>query len=111
MSHDYILSEISSFKKFQAEVETKLCLLEDTIIVGKEAKETTNDSSGVTVNVSKNRISSLENELKSKDVIVECLTKQLLSPNRKKSQVQNDKCSLNETLNGDKSFYDNEFSD
>ena len=59
----------------------------------------------------KDRISSLENELKSKDVIIEYLTKQLLSPNSKKSQMKNDKCNLNETFNGDKSFYDNEFSD
>ena len=59
----------------------------------------------------KDRISSLENELKSKDVIIEYLTKQLLSPNSKKSQMKNDKCNLNETFNRDKSFYDNEFSD
>ena len=43
--------------------------------------------------------------------IIEYLTKQLLSPNSKKSQMKNDKCNLNETFNGDKSFYDNEFSD
>ena len=59
----------------------------------------------------KDRISSLENELKSKDVIIEYLTKQLLSPNSKKSQMKNDKCNLNETFNGDKSFYDNQSSD
>ena len=51
------------------------------------------------------------NELKSKDAIIEYLTKQLLSLNSKKSQIKNDKCNLNETFNGDKSFYDNEFSD
>ena len=59
----------------------------------------------------KDRISSLENELKSKDAIIEYLTKQLLSLNSKKSQMKNDKCNLNETFNGDKSFYDNESSD
>ena len=59
----------------------------------------------------KDRISSLENELKSEDAIIEYFTKQLLSPNSKKSQMKNDKCNLNETFNGDKSFYDNEFSD
>ena len=59
----------------------------------------------------KDRISSLENELKSKDAIIEYLTKQLLSSNSKKSQMKNDKCNLNETFNGDKSFYDNESSD
>ena len=111
VNHDNILNEIRSFKKFQAEVESKLCLLEDTIIAGKEAKEITNDSSGLIVNVLKDRISSLENELKSKDAIIEYLTKQLLSPNSKKSQMKNDKCNLDETFNGDKSFCDNEFSD
>ena len=105
VNHDNILNEIRSFKKFQAEVESKLCLLEDTIIAGKEAKEITNDSLGLIVNVLKDRISSLENELKSKDAIIEYLTKQLLSPNSKKSQMKNDKCNLNETFN------DNEFSD
>ena len=95
VNHDNIFNEIRSFKKFQAEVESKLCLLEDTIIAGKEAKEITNDSSGLIVNVLKDRISSLENELKSKDAIIEYLTKQLLSPNSKKSQMKNDKCNLN----------------
>ena len=59
----------------------------------------------------KDRISSLENELKSKDAIIEYLTKQLFLSNSKKSQMKNDKCSLNETFNGDNSFYDNESSD
>ena len=108
LNHDDILNEIKSFKKFQAEVESKLCLLEDIIIAGKEAKEITNDSSGFIVNVLKDRISSLENELKSKDAIIEYLTKQLLSSNSKKSQMKGDKCNLNETFNVDKSFYDNE---
>ena len=111
MNHDDILNKIKNFKIFQAEVEIKLCLLEDTIIAGKEAKEITNDSSGFIVNVLKDRISSLENELKSKGAIIECLTKQLLSSNSKKSQMKNNKCNLNETFNGDKSFYDSESSD
>ena len=53
----------------------------------------------------------MENELKSKDAIIEYLTKQLLSSNSKKSQIKNDITSLNETFNGDKSFCDNESSD
>ena len=53
----------------------------------------------------------MENELKSKDAIIEYLAKQLLSSNSKKSQMENEKCNLNETFNGDKSFYDNESSD
>ena len=99
LNHDNILNEIKSFKKIQVEVESKLYLLEDTIIAGKEAKEIINDSSGFIVNVLKDRISSLENELKSKDAIIEYQTKQLLSSNSKKSQMKNDKCNLNETFN------------
>ena len=34
-----------------------------------------------------------------------------MSSNSKKSQMENEKCNLNETFNGDKSFYDNESSD
>ena len=34
-----------------------------------------------------------------------------MSSNSKKSQIKNDKCYLNETFNGDKSFYDNKPSD
>ena len=107
VNHDNILNEIRSVKKFQAEFKSKLCLLEDTVIAGKEVKEITNDSSGLIVNVLKDRISSLENELKSKDATIEYLTKQLLSSNSNKSQMKIDKCNLNETFNGDKSFYDN----
>ena len=77
VNHDSILNEIKSFRKFQAEVESKLCLLEVTIIAGKEVKEITNDSSGFIANVLRDGISSLENELKSKDAIIEYLTKQL----------------------------------
>ena len=92
-------------------VESKLCLLKDTIIARKKAKEITNDSSRLKANVLKDRISSLEDELKSKDAILEYLIKQLLSPNSKKSQMINDKCNLNETFNVYKPFYDNESSD
>ena len=37
-NHNNILNEIKSFKKFHAEVESKLYLLEDTIVAGKETK-------------------------------------------------------------------------
>ena len=43
VNHDDVLNEIRSFKKLQAEVESKLCLLEDTIIAGIETKQITND--------------------------------------------------------------------
>ena len=89
-------------------------LNEDTILAGKEAKEITkiaNNLSEFTVRVLKDGIISLENELKSKDAIIEYLTKQLMSSNSKKPQMKNDKCYLNETFNGDKSFFDNKSSD
>ena len=111
MNQNNILNEIKGLKKFQAEVKSKLCLLEDIIIAEKEAKEITNDSSGFIVNVLKDRISSLENELKSKDAIIEYLTKQLLLSNSRKHQMKNYKCNLNETFNGDKLYYNNESSD
>ena len=74
VNDDNILNEI---KSFQAEVESKLCLLEHTIIVGKgTSKEITNDSSRFIINVFKDRTSSsLKNELKSKDAITEYLRK------------------------------------
>ena len=34
-----------------------------------------------------------------------------MSSNSKKPQMKNDKCYLNETFNGDKSFFDNKSSD
>ena len=39
MNHDNILNEIRSFKKFQVKVESKLCLLEDTLIAGKKGQK------------------------------------------------------------------------
>ena len=89
-------------------------LNEDTILAGKETKEITkiaNNLSEFTVRVLKDGIISLENELKSKDAIIEYLTKQLMSSNSKKPQMKNDKCYLNETFNGDKSFFNNKSSD
>ena len=59
----------------------------------------------------KDRISSFENHLKSKDTIIEYLTKQLLPSNSKKFQMKNNKYNLNETFNSDKSFYNNKSSD
>ena len=71
MNHDNILNEIKSCKKFRAKVESNLCLLEHAIIAEKKAKKITNDSSGFIVYVLKDRILSLENELKSKEAIIE----------------------------------------
>ena len=74
------------------------------------------DTQGISSNSNNNLLTQniiLEetNLEQSKDAVTEYLTKQLLSPNSKKSQMKNDKCNLNETFNRDKSFYDNEFSD
>ena len=72
------------------------------------------DTQGISSNSNNNLLTQniiLEetNLEQSKDAVTEYLTKQLLSPNSKKSQMKNDKCNLKETFNGDKYFYDNEF--
>ena len=74
---DNIMNKTKSLKNFQADVESKLFLLEDVIISGKVAtKETFNDkTSRFTINILKDRIPSLERVLKR----IEYLTKQLLS--------------------------------
>ena len=38
INDDNILNEIRSFKKFQVKVESKLCLLEDTLTAGKKGQ-------------------------------------------------------------------------
>ena len=75
-----VLDEINNLKKFQVDVESKLCLLEDAIISGKEQPKDLSDdkTSAFVVNILKDRISSLENQLKSKDTIIDFLTQQLL---------------------------------
>ena len=77
-------NEIKKFKYFQESVESKLCLLEDQIISSK-----TSDTSGFIVTILKDRISSLEGQLKSKDAVIEFLTKQLLTSNVNNSQMKN----------------------
>ena len=78
---DNILNEIENFKKFQADVDSKLCLFEDSNSSGiMVSKEKLNDNtSGVIFNTLKATISSLESELKLKDPIIEYLTMPLLS--------------------------------
>ena len=78
---DNILNEIENFKKFLADVDSKLCLFEDSISSGRMvSKEKLNDNtSGVIFNTLKATNSSLESELKLKDPIIEYLTMQLLS--------------------------------
>ena len=86
---DKILNEIKNFKKFQADVQNKLSLLEDAIISGKYSfKEDTSDNntSRFAINILKDRISSLEDEVKPKDAIIAFLTQQLLSSKLDNSQ-------------------------
>ena len=87
-------NEIKKFKYFQESVESKLCLLEDQIISSKTSdtsnSDTSNsDTSGFIVTILKDRISSLEGQLKSKDAVIEFLTKQLLTSNVNNSQMKN----------------------
>ena len=109
--YENILIEIKNFKKFQDDVEKKFCSLEDAIIESKDAsRESMDNSSGLVVNILKDRISCLESELKSKDTIIEFLTKQLLSSSQK-SQMEINNNNLEETFSSNKSIINNEFSE
>ena len=109
--YENILIEIKNFKKFQDDIEKKFCSLEDAIIASKNAsRESMDNSPGFVVNVLKDRISCLESELKSKDTIIEFLTKQLLSSSQK-SQMEINNNNLEETFSSNKSIINNESSD
>ena len=106
---DKILNEIKNFKKFQADVENKLSLLEDAIISGKYSfKEDTSDNntSCFAINILKDRISSLEDEVKSKDAIIAFSTQQLLSSKLDHSQMKRCECNRKKPLNVDESIVD-----
>ena len=103
-------NEIKKFKYFQESVESKLCLLEDQIISSKTSL-LNSDTSGFIVTILKDRISSLEGQLKSKDAVIEYLTKQLLTSNVNNSQMKNCECSLSDTFNSDRSLCDNNSSE
>ena len=106
---DKILNEIKNFKKFQADVENKLSLLEDVIINGKYSfKEDTSDNntSCFAINILKDRISSLEDEVKSKDAIIAFLTQQLLSSKLDNFQMKRCECNRKKPLNVDESIVD-----
>ena len=88
-------------KKMQRRpIQTKLTY---KLFYPSEKKRLTNHSLGIIVDDFKDRISSLENELKSRDAIIEYPAKQLMSSNSKKSQMKSNKCNLNEAFNDDKS--------
>ena len=53
----------------------------------------------------------MEGQLKSKDAVIEYLTKQLLTSNVNNSQKKNCKCSLSDTFNSDRSLCDNNSSE
>ena len=109
--YENILIEIKNFKKFQDDIEKKFCLLEDAIIASKNAsRESMDNSPRFVVNVLKDKISCLESELKSKDTIIEFLTKQLLSSSQK-SQMEINNNNLEETFSSNKSIINNESSD
>ena len=107
---DKILNEIKNFKKFQADAENKLSLLEDAIISRKYSfKEDTSDNNTscfAAINTLKDRISSLEDEVKSKDAIIAFLTQQLLSSKLDNSQMKRCECNRRKPLNVDESIVD-----
>ena len=53
----------------------------------------------------------MEGQLKSKDAVIEYLTKQLLTPNVNNSQMKYCECSLSDTFNSDRSLCDNNSSE
>ena len=84
----------------------KLSLLEDAIISGKYSfKEDTSDKN-TSINILKDRISSLEDEVKSKDAIIAFLTQQLLSSKLDNSQMKRCECNRKKPLNVDESIVD-----
>ena len=108
---DKILNEIKNFKKFQADVENKLSLLEDAIISGKCSfkKDTSdNNTSCFAINILKDRISSLEDEVKSKGAF---LTQQLLSSKLDNSQMKRCECNRKKPLNVDELNVDQQLVD
>ena len=103
-------NEIKKFKYIQESVESRLCLLGDQIISSKTSF-LNSDTSGFIVTILKDRISSLEGQLKSKDAVIEYLTKQLLTSNVNNSQMKNCECSLSDTFNSDRLLCDNNSSE
>ena len=95
-------NEIKKFKYFQESVESKLCLLKDQIISSKTSDTSNSDTSGFIVTILKDRIPSLEGQLKSKDAVIEFLTKQLLTSNVNNSQMKNCDRSLCDNNSSDK---------
>ena len=83
--------------------------MEDAIISGKYSfKEDTSDNntSCFAINILKDRISSLEDEVKSKDAIIAFLTQQLLSSKLDNSQMKRCECNRKKPLNVDESIVD-----
>ena len=83
-------NEIKKFKYFQESVESKLCLLEDQIISSKTSF-LNSDTSGFIVTILKDRISSLEGQLKSKNAVNEYLIFNKTIINVKCKQFSNEK--------------------
>ena len=85
------LHAISLFEESQVSVEKKLLEPETTIVsacIGKTPPQNniTGNSSISVINILKDRISFLENELSKKDTIINYLSNELITLNRSKSQ-------------------------
>ena len=121
-TQEQILVDMESFRKFQDDIERKLCLLEEAIIAAKDtsgetSKETRCNISEFSLNILKDRISFLEGELKSKDNIIAFLTKQLLPLSSNEAQMEvsryniEKKSNLNKSINSNKESSGDESSD
>ena len=85
---DVLLKDMKSFKEFRDSVESRLHRMEDAVIANSNTQKAsllsdngTEASSGFVVNLLKETILFLENELKQKDSVIKFLTKKLVEDN------------------------------
>ena len=85
---DVLLKDMKSFKEFRDSVESRLHRMEDAVIANSNTQKasllsdnSTEASSGFVVNLLKETILFLENELKQKDSVIKFLTKKLVEDN------------------------------
>ena len=85
---DGLLKDMKSFKEFRDSVESRLHRMEEAIIATSNVQEASllsdngiEASSGFVVDLLKERIVFLENELRQKDTVIKFLTKKLVEDN------------------------------
>ena len=118
----FILDELKKFRSFQDSIENKLYRMEEAIISNASAQkyspnfpENTSNCSEIVLNILKERVSFLENEIKKKDNVIDFLMKKLAIGNNRQMfndfvstdssfiNVNDPVISNNDSLNGDNS--------